>query len=169
MLTKAVRQVLDLYPRIYYACHTRHVRDAQTEQVLSAHQAGILSHLDDVEPTTLLELAGHLGVTASTMSLAIERLVRQGFVLRQRDPRDRRAVQLRLSEAGVRVKEAQSVLDPERVRAVLRRLSPGDRQKALDGLALLARASQEQMHEQGPSRFRSPSAPSEIPARRTNS
>jgi DNA-binding MarR family transcriptional regulator len=158
MLAKAVRQVLDLYPRIYLACHTRHVRDPETEQVLSAHQAGILSHLDDVEPTKLLDLAHHLGVTASTMSLAVDRLVRQGFVTRQRDPEDRRAVHLRLSEAGVRVKEAQSVLDPQRVRSVLRRLAPPDRKKAIEGLALLARAAQEEMHERGPSGFGSRAA-----------
>ena len=41
-----VGQVLELYPKIFFACHTRHVRDPSTRRVLSAHQASILDHLD---------------------------------------------------------------------------------------------------------------------------
>ena len=70
-----VQQVMNLYPRIYFACHTRHVRDARTEQVVSSHQASILDHLDEIEPTSLTTLASHMGVTLSTMSLTIDRLL----------------------------------------------------------------------------------------------
>ena len=44
--------VLECYPQIYFACHRRHVRDSATRELLSAHQASILDHLDDVEPTS---------------------------------------------------------------------------------------------------------------------
>jgi hypothetical protein len=57
MPENAVRQVMELYPRIYFACHTRHVRDPQTRRLLSAHQASILDHLDEHEPLALLDLA----------------------------------------------------------------------------------------------------------------
>ena len=137
----AVRQVLNHYPRIFFACHTRHRRDPLTRKRLSQHQASILDHLDDVEPTNLMDLARHMGVTPSTMSLSIERLVRRGYVLRARDPRDRRRLQLLLSPAGVRVKEAQQVLEPARVRGLLAQLAGEDRDSALRGLALLARAA----------------------------
>src|SRR6266850_320594 len=108
---EVARQVMTLYPRIYFACHTRHVRDPQSATVLSRHQASILDHLDEVDPTTLTDLAGHMGVTAGTMSLSIDRLERKGYVRRVRDTVDRRRVQLRLTTAGVRVREANSVLD----------------------------------------------------------
>jgi len=140
------RRLMDLYPRIYFACHQRHVRDPKTRRVLSAHQASILDHLDDVEPTGLVELARHMGVTASTMSLGIERLVRQGYVIRSRDTHDGRRVHLFLSPAGQRVRDASSVLDPERVVQMLAHLSVAERSRALDGLALLAHAAQKQMH-----------------------
>jgi len=113
--------------------------------VLSQHQAGILDHLDDVEPTNLMDLARHMGVTPSTMSLSIERLVRRGYVRRARDPRDRRRLQLLLSPAGVRVKEAQQVLEPARVRGLLAQLAAEDRDAALRGLELLARAADRYM------------------------
>ena len=143
----AVKQLLELYPRIYFACHTRHVRDPKSRRTLSAHQASILDHLDEREPLTLLDLAAHLGVTASTMSLHVERLVKQGYVLRERDAQDARRLRLRLTAAGVRVREANSVLDAQRVRGMLARLSAEDREAGLHGLALLARAAGEQMEE----------------------
>lgn len=138
-----VQTVLQCYPRIYFACHMRHVRDEAGEPVLSAHQASILDHLDDVEPTTMNDLARHLGVTASTMSLSVDRLVRGGYIARVRDPRDQRRVQLRLTEAGVAIKRRQKVLEPELVAAMLNRLQGEDRERALDGLRLLAEAASE--------------------------
>jgi DNA-binding MarR family transcriptional regulator len=143
-----VHQVLALYPQIYFACHTRHVRDLQSGAVLSSHQASVLDHLDEIEPTALAELAAHMGVTASTMSITVERLVRGGYVSRIRDRDDTRRVQLRLTESGVRIKSEKSVLDPERVRAMLANLTREERRRALAGLALLARASQQAMHAQ---------------------
>jgi DNA-binding MarR family transcriptional regulator len=148
-----VAAVLELYPKIFFACHTRHRRDPQSKRLLSAHQGSILDHLDHVEPTGLADLARHMGVTASTMSLSVDRLERRGFVRRQRDPRDGRRVGLRLTAAGVRVKEAQSVLEPERVRGMLAQLGEADRAAALRGLALLARAAQRFMASGPPKRM----------------
>lgn len=133
--------MLDAYPRIYFACHTRHVRDPQTGDDLSAHQASILDHLDEVDPMTMSDLAGHMGVTIATMSLTIDRLEAKKYVRRARDPKDKRRVLLRLTERGERVRAAKSVLDPVRVEAVLSELSPTERERALEGLGLLARAS----------------------------
>ena len=140
-----VRQLLDAYPRIYFACHTRHVRDPQTGEDVSAHQASILDHLDEVDAMSMTDLAGHMGVTVATMSLAIDRLERKGYARRERDPRDGRRVLLRATAAGMRLREAKSVLDPVRVEQVLAQLSPRDRAAALKGLRLLARASQARM------------------------
>ena len=133
--------VLGFYPRIYFACQTRHVRDPQTHRLLSRHQTSILDHLDELEPTTVRDLAGHMGVTAATMSLAIDRLERKGYVSRLRDAADRRRVHVRLTAAGVRVRDASSVLDPVRVDALLARLTEDERARAIHGLELLARAA----------------------------
>lgn len=142
---EAMTAVMTLYPRIYFACHTRHVRDPQSQRLLSRHQASILDHLDELEPTTVTDLAAHMGVTSATMSLAIDRLERKGYVVRLRDAKDRRRVHVRLTTAGVRIKEASSVLDPVRVEALVSRLSDKDRQRAIEGLALLAQAGEEAM------------------------
>ena len=131
-----------LYPKIYFACHTRHVRDVQSGHLLSRHQASVLDHLDEIDPITLNGLARHMGVTPGTMSLTIDRLERKGYVVRVRDAADRRRVHVRLTSAGVRVREASSVLDFPLVEALVNRLSDEDRAAAIRGLALLAKAAQ---------------------------
>ncbi len=143
-----VRDVLDAYPRIYFACHTRHVRDPDSGADVSAHQASILDHLDEVDPVSMTDLAGHMGVTAATMSLAVDRLEGKDYVRRARDPQYGRRVLIRITPAGLRVREAKSVLDPVRVEQVLSQLSAAERAAALKGLQLLARASGRHMHAQ---------------------
>jgi MarR family transcriptional regulator, organic hydroperoxide resistance regulator len=155
-IASAARQVVMLYPRIYFACHTRHVRDPLSQRLLSRHQASVLDHLDEIEPTTLNDLARHMGVTAGTMSLTMDRLERKGYVVRLRDTADRRRVHLRLSPAGVRIRDASSVLDLPRVEALIARLTPDERNTALYGLGLLARAAQEQMQHQSSEKGESP-------------
>jgi DNA-binding MarR family transcriptional regulator len=88
-----------------------------------------------------------MGVTVSTMSLAIDRLERLGYVARERAEADARVRHVRLTAAGERLRAAQRVLDPALVRAVLARLSPADRRDALRGLELLGGAAREQTRE----------------------
>jgi DNA-binding MarR family transcriptional regulator len=145
-----VREVMEHYPRIFFACHTRHVRDPEAKRLVSAHQASILDHLDRIEAITMMGLARHMGVTLSTMSLNIERLVRRGYVSRTRDPRDRRRAQLLLTNAGLRLREASSVLDAGRVRAMLAGMGPEQRKRGLEGLELLARAADMYMQTKPP-------------------
>jgi DNA-binding MarR family transcriptional regulator len=153
MRQSEVDLVLRCYPQIYFACHKRHVRDERTREVLSSHQASVLDHLDDVEATALFDLARHMGVTASTMSLTVDRLERGGYVLRERNTVDRRRVDLLLTAAGVRIKKQQKVLEPELVGAVLAHLDERKRREALRGLELFAEASREMIASGDLNRF----------------
>ena len=135
-------QPQELLARIHFACRTRQVADPETQRALSAHQASILDHLSEDSAATLGQLASHMGVTVSTMSLAIRRLVAEGYVDRRRDQGDGRKVCLRLTAAGARIKKARSTLDPQRVASLLDALSAEERSLALRGLALLSRAAQ---------------------------
>jgi DNA-binding MarR family transcriptional regulator len=143
----AAQEVMSLYPKIFFACHARHVRDPQSGRLLSRHQASVLDHLDEVDPITLNGLARHMGVTSGTMSLTIDRLERKGYVVRLRDVADRRRVHVRLTSAGVRVRDASSVLDPPLVEAMVARLTDEERAAAIRGLGLLAAAAHAQMAE----------------------
>ena len=144
MAVRSSNDFIALYSQIYFACHTRHVHDPESGTRVSARQASILSHLDTVDPTPLSQLASHMGVTVSTMSIAVDRLVRQGYVVRDRAEADARVRHVRLTPAGERLRAAQKVLEPRLVRAMLSHLSPADRRDALRGLELLGSAAREQ-------------------------
>src|SRR5215207_3514744 len=122
MAVRSSDDFIALYSQIYFACHTRHVHDPESGTKVSARQASILSHLDSVEPTPVSQLAANMGVTVSTMSIAIDRLERPGYVVRARAEADGRVRHIRLTPAGERLRTAQKVLEPRLVRAMLSRL-----------------------------------------------
>jgi DNA-binding MarR family transcriptional regulator len=140
-VVEASQEVIRLYPRIYFACHRRHVPDPGSNRVLSSHQVSILDHLDERAVTFTSTLAEHMGVTVSTISLALDRLMRDGFVRRVPDKADRRRVGVLLTKAGVRIRDSRSVLDPDLVAALMGRLDEDHRVQAVRGLKLLADAA----------------------------
>ena len=149
-MTDDAQKLLNFYPKIYFACHTRHVRDPKTETVLTSNQASILDHLDLDEPMSLNALASHMGVKASTMSISVDRLVGLGYISRERSERDRRQILLRLTLSGLELSKAHSVLDVDRVQRMLATLSPDDRQLGLQGLELIAKAAERYLASRGP-------------------
>jgi DNA-binding MarR family transcriptional regulator len=136
-----VRAVQAFYPRIYLACHTRHVRRASTSAQLTERESSVLGHLHEQSAIRASELARHLGVSRSTISATIKRLVKLGYLERTRDERDARAAPLRLSLQGARAMQAGSVLETGRVKAMLARMTAAERRRAIEGLELLARAA----------------------------
>lgn len=143
MSANEVYEVQRLYPQIFLACHTNHVRAASTRWQLSAHDSAILSHLDRSSGLSPRSLAKHLGIAPSTLSASIKRLEGLGYLTCDSPPKDKRRREIRLTDRGAEAMSATSVLDGERVRGLLQKLKKGDRQAALDGLALLARAARE--------------------------
>lgn len=143
------QRLMELYPRIFIACHSRHVEDPETKKLLTTKQASILDHLDDEKPISLNGLARHMGVTPATMCIAIDKLERKGYVGRERDQADRRRVLLRLTPAGKRLSESQSVLDPARVAEMLATLSESERDEGLRGLGRLAEAADRYLATRG--------------------
>ena len=141
-----MQRVLQSYPKIYLACHTRHLRDDETGKSLSPRLGSILDHLDTNPPLTLSSLAKHLDVTESTVSLQVDKLQRGGYVRRVPDTGDRRRVLVLLTPRGKRIKEQNSVLDADLVREMISLLRPRELETALSGLDLLAEAADRLMN-----------------------
>jgi DNA-binding MarR family transcriptional regulator len=141
VLDDQVEAILAAYPTLHAAWRRRGVQDQATGRRVSNHQAGILEQLDPAAPITVGELAQRLGVTPATVSIQLARLVRLRLVLREADPGDGRRVRIRLSEAGDRMRNLRSLLDPERVRAALARLTEPEREAAIAGIRALATAA----------------------------
>jgi DNA-binding MarR family transcriptional regulator len=137
-----VDAVFAALPRIQLACRAEQAPGGASAGVVTAHQANLLSYLDPVDPTMVTELAEFMGVTPSTMSLNLKRLREAGFVTSERDPADRRVVNVRLTDAGVRMKRSATELDRDRVEAMLGRLTAEEHAVALQGLVILARSAE---------------------------
>ena len=141
MRNPQVHEIQRFYPQIYLACHVDHVRAASTEWKLSSRDSSILAHLDVRQGVSPRELAAHLGVAPSTLSASIARMERLGYLTSTAVADDRRQRHLRLTPRGAEAMASTSVLDAEKVGALLQQLSPRERRAAVNGLALLARAA----------------------------
>ncbi len=102
----------------------------------------VLSAVLDEPGRTQLALGHELGVDKSTLTSLLDRLEREGLVVRRADPRDRRA---RIPVVTDRGREVQERVARERERAeaaVLSALRPGERALLRDLLDRLAGAGE---------------------------
>lgn len=129
-----------LYPQVYHACHARHARSRSNEHRLSDRDHQVLAHLSMKVGRRLGDLAKHMGLGKPTLSEAVGRLERLGYVERLRAPDDARTLSIRLTERGVKALQGTSVLDTRRVGEVLAVLSERQRKQVLAGLRTLAKA-----------------------------
>ena len=83
------------------------------------------------------DLAAELDVTTATISAAVDALVRRGLVARDEPGADRRAVPLRITEAGTTMLQAAFDRQQSALVAITERLRPGERRAlsvAVNGL-----------------------------------
>jgi MarR family transcriptional regulator, organic hydroperoxide resistance regulator len=138
MLKGAVHRLMESYPQIYLACHRRHIRDDESGRVLTMQQSTLLQHLHPERVRSLRSLSEHLGLTSSTVSIAVSRLAEWGYVRREKSQQDKREVQLTLTSAGARVQQATTVLDPVAVSGFLKLMPPAEVERAISGIESLA-------------------------------
>jgi DNA-binding MarR family transcriptional regulator len=143
MKEEKIAEIQRLYPQIYLACHVDHVRANSNAWRLSSRDSSILAHLDTRHGKSPRALAAHLGVVASTLSAAIARLARLGYITSTPVPGDRRHRELLLTETGAQARSSTSVLDSQRIEQLLQQLSPQEQREAIHGLSLLARAARQ--------------------------
>lgn len=67
---------------------------------LSVAEMHTLESIGLYEEKTMSETAATLGVTTGTLTVAVDRLVRKGYVERHRDEHDRRVVRVHLTRQG---------------------------------------------------------------------
>ncbi len=105
--------------------------------------SSILAHLDRETGTSPRTLAAHLSVAPSTLSAAVTRLADLGYIKSDATVSDKRHRELRLTKLGAQAMSSTSVLDRERVVDLVATLTPDERDAAVRGLRLLARAARQ--------------------------
>lgn len=142
-----VLAVLRAYPAIYMACHVEHRTRGRSADGLTSRDAGLLAHID-AGGTSPAALAKHLGIGAPALSATLARLAAGGFLAIAADLADRRRRSVKLTDAGRAAIAAASVLDSDRLAAMLRTLTEAERRRAVAGIELLAAAAR-RLREQG--------------------
>jgi MarR family transcriptional regulator, organic hydroperoxide resistance regulator len=105
---------------------------------VTAAQAMVMLFLFDEDSITSKELGERAQLDSATLTGIIDRLEAQGLVVRAGNPDDRRAISVRLTDAGRETAQKLAHLSEEANKAFLRGLSPED-EKALRGLLSVVR------------------------------
>lgn len=90
-------------------------------------------------PWTLSELAAQHQITPSTMSRAVDILVRRDWVTREVDPQDRRQVILRLTAEGQTARAAMVGQFEESLTRMVAQLDPFELEQLYQGIGVLHR------------------------------
>jgi len=144
--------IQQLYPQIFHACHVRHTRSRVANRYrVSERDQSLLAHLSLRHGRKPSELARHFGIGLPTLSEALKRLEKEGFVERARSGADGRSRQVKLTARGAEALRGTSVLDDVRLARALEHLTPKERRAAVEGLGLLARGCRDmQQAERAP-------------------
>jgi len=101
---------------------------------ITVSQAATLAALKVSGPARQSELGRRLGITPSTLTRNLTRLLDAGLVERLADPEDARATRVRLLPAGVRAAQAVRRQEHAFARAVFDRLPVKRREAIVEGL-----------------------------------
>ena len=110
---------------------------------ISAPRLSALSVLVFAGPKRIGELARVEQVEPPTMTKLVDALVRDGLVVRERDPDDARAVRVRATPTGARTLRRGRARRVETLRARLATLSPGELAALGEGVDVLERILQD--------------------------
>lgn len=117
-------------------------RDAASGEVTVA-QVRVAIHLYRRGHLRMADLATGLGISMPATTEVVDKMVRGGLVERVRGERDRRVVEVRLTEAASALAERMLALQRQQVIWVLSQLAPEEQSGFVRGISLLARALRE--------------------------
>lgn len=120
-----IERILDAFERFMSRLVTSHAAEFAEVDVTMA-QAKVLYVVIGAESLRMSELAARLGISMSTASGAVERLVDVGLIERRADPADRRQVIVAATPAGIDVLQRMRELNTRQMRALLERMTASD-------------------------------------------
>lgn len=119
----------------------RHEPEAWMDLNLTIGQLKSLFFISTVGSTNFRNLAVALGRTPPEVTRIIDRLVEQGLVSRRENPKDRRMLVLKTTEAGKALVDRLKESRLSRMRHIMERLSEDELKTLVQGLAILTRVA----------------------------
>jgi DNA-binding MarR family transcriptional regulator len=128
---------------VYLYTESRRVtKEVARRADLTGPQLTVLKMLEGVGYLSLSELSERIRAQNSTVTGIIDRMEREGLVVRARSTEDRRVVHIRLTEKGARIAEEIAVEPMEVFRSALDSLSTGEMRDLLRILTKMAQRVQ---------------------------
>lgn len=112
-------------------------------------QVELLQRLSETPGLRINDLAARHRLANNTVSTLVQQMVVSGLVLREPDPRDRRAVLLRLTDDGAAMLAGWRAAHEQRIGAALARLSPAQQHAVRAALPAFAALVAELEIDQG--------------------
>jgi DNA-binding MarR family transcriptional regulator len=136
--TQLIRQVLDLRTDLLRAL--RPAREwLEVDLTMSQFKVLFLVYSDG--GASMGQLAGSLGVTLSTVTGIVDRLVEHGMLQREENPHDRRLVVCKLTAEGSETVERLYQAGRSRFASLLDELTPAELQTVVEALSALRGAA----------------------------
>lgn len=116
---------------------------AEVENVVTPPQLRVLVLIATRGPQTPTEVADDLGVHPSSATRTCDRLVRANLIGRGKNPKDRRSLQLRLTEDGTALVSGIMARRRAAVTAMMQQMPPAERQVLASALTAFSEAAGE--------------------------
>jgi DNA-binding MarR family transcriptional regulator len=128
---------------VYLYTESRRVtKEVARRADLTGPQLTVLKVLEGVGDLSLSELSERIRAQNSTVTGIIDRMEREGLVVRSRSTEDRRVVHIQLTEKGARIAREIAVEPMEVFRSALESLSAGEMRDLLKILTKIAQRVQ---------------------------
>lgn len=135
-----IRRITDAHERLMHLLSAGHSAEF-VEFPMTMSQAKVLYLVASAGEIHMAELPGRLGVSLSTVSGLVDRLVDHGFLVRRDDPADRRQVVVGVTDAGAEAIERFRELNVRQLHELLDHVEPAALQDVERGYAILVNAA----------------------------
>jgi len=112
--SKTIKKILKLLDKVFWELHPLLTREWYALNLTMA-QFKLITLLFQRGQCRMGEIADDLGLTLASATGVVERMVLRGFVVREKNPHDRRIVYCRLSRKGENLMESYRELYHERM------------------------------------------------------
>ena len=132
---ECAREVLDVVPAVMRVIRAEMRRHRSLD--LSVPQFRTLTFINNNPGSSLLTLAEHLGLTSPSACRMIDVLVGRGLVSRQTSLKDRRMINLSLTEVGLSMLEDSRKGTMENLALIFSSLSPEEKSAIMDAMKIM--------------------------------
>jgi DNA-binding MarR family transcriptional regulator len=128
---------------VYLSTESRRItKELARRAELTGPQLTVLKMLEGLGDLSLSDLSERIRAQNSTVTGIIDRMEREGLVLRSRSTEDRRVVRIKLTDKGARIARDIAVEPMEIFRSALESLTPAEMSDLLRILTKIARRVQ---------------------------